>query len=236
MKQIETLIGYTFKDKAILKQALTHASYGYEKGVPHNERLEFLGDAILGAVIAEYLFTQHPDVDEGVLSKQKSAIVSEETLAKKANQLNLGKALLLGKGEMRSGGHLKPSILSDAFEAIIAAVERDSGFEAARKFVNRLFQPELQQELLVLKNDQDFKSLLQERTQKMGLGFPIYKMDKVLGPEHDRSFCFKIQIAGIDGPFGEGSSKKRAQQECARKALDDPNFWSKIKQLAQSNE
>lgn len=232
MKKLEALLGYKFKNKDILKQALTHSSYGYEKSVPHNERLEFLGDAILGFVIAEKLFSLHPDVDEGVLSKQKSAVVSEETLARKAIQLDIGSQLHLGRGESKSGGREKNSILSDAVEAIIAAVERDGGFEPARELVLRLFTEELEQELLVLKNDQDLKSLLQEKTQKLGFGFPEYHVKQIQGPEHSRIFQYEIVIAGIKGACGQGSSKKRAQQDCARKVLSDETYWAKIESLA----
>ncbi|PIE90194.1 MAG: ribonuclease III [Acidobacteria bacterium] len=228
MNKLEQRIKYQFKNREVLKQALTHSSYGYEKGKPHNERLEFLGDAILGFVISEWLFSHHPDADEGVLSKQKSALVSEETLAKKALELGLGSLLNLGKGELRSGGKSKPSILSDAVEALIAAVERDGGFTHAQQLIWRLFEPELEQELLVLKNDQDFKSLLQEKTQEMGLGFPEYKIKNITGPEHKRVFQFELMVGEVKGPIGKGTSKKRAQQESARKALADERFWEKI--------
>jgi len=225
LKSIENVLKYRFEDMELLTRALTHSSYGFEHKKTHNERLEFLGDAILDFVIADYLFQAYPNAQEGALSKQKSAIVSMITLAKKARELELGRRIRLGVGESKSGGRDKDSILADSLESLIAAIYLDGGIEPARKFIVELFEPELSQTRLTLKSLQDFKTLLQEKLQARGLPLPDYLVQEELGPAHDRSYLVQVRIGDINGPSATGRSKKSAQQACAKLLLDDKDFW-----------
>ena len=225
MSSLEEKIGYRFKRGELLQQALTHSSFGYENSCPHNERLEFLGDAILGYVVSRKLFEHFPEKDEGTLSKLKSVLVSSQTLAKKAKLLGLGPDLRLGKGETRAGGHKKKSILSDAVEALIGAISLDGGPEAAERFIGFLYNDEIKDASIEIKNAVDFKTLLQEKLQEHALGLPDYSLVKEEGPAHDRRFLMQVSVGTFHGPMGRGKSKKSAQQECARLLLEDESFW-----------
>ncbi|CAM2066804.1 ribonuclease III [Sulfidibacter corallicola] len=232
MDEFQEIINYQFRNKDLLLQALTHSSYGYEKSVPHNERLEFLGDSILGYVVSRNLFLQFRDENEGTLSKLKSVLVSSKTLARKAKQIGLGKVLRLGKGERKAGGSAKTSILADAVEALIGAVSLDGGLEKADEFIHFLLGDDIANATLEIKNSVDFKTLLQEKLQEQGLGLPRYILESEEGPAHNRIFRVRAEVGDYQGPSGNGSSKKNAQQESARLFLDDERFWKEY--LAKS--
>lgn len=225
MTSLELKINYNFKCREVLEQALTHSSYGYENNCPHNERLEFLGDAVLGYVISHELFLRYPEEDEGTLSKLKSVLVSSRTLAKKARALGLGESLRFGRGERRAGGKRKPSILADAVESLIGAIVLDGGLSEGEAFIRFLLRDEIRNVSLETKNTIDFKSRLQERLQERSLGLPHYTVLKEAGPAHRRTFQIQVRAGTFIGPVGVGSSKKSAQQECARLLLEDDNFW-----------
>jgi len=226
MQALEQTIDYTFKQENLLVEALTHSSYGYENQCTFNERLEFLGDSILGYVISHELFCTFPRQHEGNLSKLKSVLVSSQSLADKAKEIGLGEYLRLGKGETRAGGKDKASILADAMEALIGAVELDGGLEAARNLILKLYKDDIAGATLDIKNNVDFKTLLQEKLQEQGLGLPRYTTAREEGPAHDRRFQVQVLVAGYEGPVGIGTSKKNAQQECARLLLEDAHFWN----------
>ncbi|CAM2007885.1 ribonuclease III [Acanthopleuribacter pedis] len=228
MDRLEEIIQYRFDKKELLLQALTHSSYGYERSVPHNERLEFLGDSILGYVVSRNLYLQFPNKNEGTLSKLKSVLVSSKTLARKAKEIQLGEVLRLGRGERKAGGHKKTSILADAVEALIGAVSLDGGLDKADELINVLFGEDIANATIEIKNAVDFKTLLQEKLQEQGLGLPKYILKSEEGPAHSRVFRVCAEVGGYAGPVGEGTSKKNAQQESARLLLDDTNFWNEV--------
>ena len=234
MDVFERRIQYRFRDQELLDRALTHSSYGYENHCPHNERLEFLGDSILGYVISKKLFTRFPDKDEGTLSKLKSVLVSSRSLARKAKTLELGKMLRLGKGERKGGGQKKHSILADAMEALIGAITLDGGLEEAEAFIGFIYDDEVERATLAIKNAVDFKTRLQERLQELGLGLPNYHLYKEEGPPHGRVFHVRAEIGGYEGPPGSGTSKKSAQQESARLFLAEEGFWRQYEKGTES--
>lgn len=215
---LEKAIGYTFKDRSLLEEALTHSSYANEgnRNLVCNERMEFLGDSVLSVVSAEFLFTKFPDMPEGSLSKLRSSLVCTASLSGFARQIKLGDYLKLGKGEMLSGGSDRPSILEDVFEALIAAVYLDGGLEAARRHIVHFLESELQNHQI---NFKDYKSRLQEFIQQNPDGNLTYRIIGESGPDHDKMFeaevCFDSNVIGR----GKGKSKKQAEQEAAREAL-----------------
>lgn len=212
---IEDVIGYRFKDAGLLREALTHKSYAFERGiVRHNERLEFLGDSVLGAVAAHRLFERYPECDEGRLSKMKASLVSRATWAALATGLDLGRFLLLGPGEESTGGRQRPSILSNAMEALIGAVYLDGGFEAARRVVEAHF-PKFGEGF----EETDHKSRLQELVQKRHKVPPSYRLVKTIGPDHDKVFAVKVQLGARTLGVGRGKTKKEADQAAALDAL-----------------
>lgn len=215
MPSLEDLVGHRFRDPALLAEALTHKSYAYEQGaLRHNERLEFLGDSVLAAVVAHRLFLDHPDEDEGRLSKQKASLVSRPTLARWAEECALGKHLKLGSGEETTGGRVRPSILSNALEAVIGALYLDGGYEAARRFVETRF--------LAAKGEfveSDFKSRLQEVVQKRHKVPPEYRLVETTGPDHDKTFSVTVIVGAKSLGGGTGKTKKEAEQDAARDAL-----------------
>ncbi len=203
-------------DLALLELALTHRSYAYELGgIPHNERLEFLGDAILGKAVTVKLFTEHPDLDEGDLAKRRASLVSSAALAVIGRGLGIGSFLRLGRGEERTGGRDKSSILADAVEAVIGAVFLSCGDEVATGLVLRLVQP------LVDDPDRfgalDPKTSLQEVAARRGAGLPIYSITAT-GPDHSRVFTATVTVADLVTATGEGSSKKQAEMAAALEA------------------
>lgn len=213
--ELESIIGYSFKDTAILKEALTHKSFaGEHRAIHHNERLEFLGDSILGAIVANYIYCQCPHSEEGVLSKIKSNLVSRHNLYLWAKELELGRFLRLGHGELSTGGRQRDSILSNAMEAVIGAVYLDGGYKAAEQVV----LPWVHTQQLV-QDSSDFKSMLQEYVQKRTRGIPHYEVVQTVGPEHDKVFTVEVTIDGKSMGLGKGHNKKLAEQDAARNAF-----------------
>lgn len=221
IKALERKLGYDFKDKGLLLEALTHKSYHYEHrelSNGYNERLEFLGDSVLGLSVASELFARPEGFDEAMMSKVKSYLVKGEVLSEVAIELGLGQFLLLGKGEEDSGGRGKRSLLANVVEAIIGAVHADSGFDEARLLVHRLFGQRL---MLAIEEGlyKDFKSDLQEASQEIYSILPEYKVAEEEGPEHEKSFLVEVYIRGELYGSGRGGNKKEAQQAAARVAL-----------------
>lgn len=218
---IETNIGHTFDNKDYLTRALCHRSYLNENPTieqKDNERLEFLGDAVLGLCVGQLLMETFPDKKEGELSQLRSILVSESGLASIARRIDLGRFIRLGKGEILSMGYEKNSILSDTFEAVIAAVYLDGGFEAVFHIIRRLFPAKMFFDLLEGRV-QDFKSILQEYVQENGGSSPVYEILNESGPDHDKTFEVKLNISGQESK-GIGKTKKAAEQDCARNALE----------------
>jgi ribonuclease-3 len=218
---LEKAIGYTFKNKSLAEEAVTHKSFSHESqesNVPFNERLEFLGDAVLGVVISEYLFNNYRDYSEAKLSRIRSYVVQETALAEAAERLNIGANLLLGKGEEMSGGREKPSLLANVFEALLAAIYLDSGMENAREFTLRTLEPKILEYIdksLVV----DFKTKLQEVTQARFGMLPEYKVTTEKGPEHEKVFEVSVLINGERFGTGQGKTKKAASQMAAEESL-----------------
>jgi ribonuclease-3 len=204
----------------ILRLAVTHKSAEQELGLLSNERLEFLGDAVLGLVVADHLYRSHPDLDEGALTKVKAVAVSEPILADVARGLGLGGYLILAKGEEQSGGRRRPSILADTLEAVFAAVYLDRGFRAARALILRLLADHLEA-IERQEHEPDYKTLLQERIQELHRTPPTYRVVSQSGPDHDRTFITEVRIAGKVLGRGSGKSKKQAEQASAREALSE---------------
>ncbi|MFN7976020.1 MAG: ribonuclease III [Acidobacteriota bacterium] len=217
----EERIGVTFHDRALLARSLTHRSYANEVGQPAscNETLEFLGDALLGFLVAELMALETTLRDEGEMTKVKSRLVSEPVLAAAARELDLGKHLKLSRGEDKTGGREKPSILADAYEAVLAAVYLDQGIGAARRFVARDFRAMLV-DLCRPGAAADPKSLLQELCHQLGLPMPRYRLAEAEGPEHARTFVVECDVASLVTSSGAGTSKKEAERLAARHALD----------------
>ena len=212
---IERILGYRFKDPAVLKEALTHKSFaGEHRGIKHNERMEFLGDSILGAIVADYIYNECPHDEEGVLSKIKANLVSRRNLYLWGKQLNLGQFMALGRGELATGGRERDSIISNAVEAVIGAVYLDGGYAAARA----LILPWVRTQQLT-QDAQDFKSLLQEVIQQKGPHTPLYEVIQTVGPEHDKTFTVRVSLNGQELGTGKGHNKKQAEQAAAHSAL-----------------
>ena len=223
MKTIEEKIGYRFKDKGLLQTALTHSSYARDRNGlgDYNERLEFLGDAMLDAIAAEELYKVFSDREEGFLSRTRASLVCERFLFEVAQQLELGSYLRLGAGEEKTGGRERPSILADAVEAVIGAVFLDGGYEAARGVVLELLKDgfrEVREGRTIIT---DYKTALQELLQAEGIAAAdIQYVDAgQSGPDHDKVFTVRLNIKGIEEAEGVGKSKKQAQQDAAGKAL-----------------
>lgn len=217
MKVLIKKIGYEFKDESLLIRALTHSSYANESGgkFESNERLEFLGDSVLGFITAEFFFAREQDLPEGELTKLRAAAVCEKSLSAFANRIGLGKHLLLGKGEKNSKGNERPSILADAFEALIAAIYLDGGIKPATKFVTA-FLEDFSAEYYTIN---DAKTVLQEIVQKNPGELLEYVLVKESGPDHAKSFEVEVRLnANVIGR-GKGKSKKQAEQLAAKEAL-----------------
>jgi ribonuclease-3 len=219
---LQQAIGYRFRDRGLLEHAMTHTSRANEDvsgGVRDNESLEFLGDAVLGFLIAELLFNEFPDRDEGQKSKIKAALVSTTALARLAEQLSLGDHLLLGRGEEKTGGRRKQALLADGYEALIAAIYLDGGIDHARAFVLREYD-ELIAEARLGSAGQDYKSALQELVQARNAPLPEYRLVGTLGPDHRKLFQVQVVVSGESIAEATGTSKKEAEQEAARLALE----------------
>jgi ribonuclease-3 len=223
ISEVEKIINYQFKDKELLKNALTHSSYSNEEtdktSSKNNERLEFLGDAIFDAIISEYLYKLMTDVEEGRLSKLRSKVVCESSLAKCGKHLGINKYLRLGRGEENNGGRERNSIIADAMEALIGAIFLDGGMEDARKFVLNTFEHTVEL-ALAGKLNTDFKSEIQERLQAQGISEITYRLDKQKGPDHNKTFYVSLWANGNMLGIGEGQTKKEAEQNAAKAALE----------------
>jgi len=226
IQSLQNVLAYRFQNPHLLRQALVHRSYAHENPEEQrgdNERLEFLGDAVLGLTISHMLLERFPDADEGTLSRMRASLVNEEQLARIAGELGLGDLLLLGKGEELSGGRSKPSILADAVEALLGAVYLDGGLEPAFGVIRRFFRAKLAQAEAqddpLKRLDKDFKTQLQEVTQARMRLVPVYDVEREEGPDHDKTFYVTLSLAGQVMARGVGKSKKAAEQAAAREAL-----------------
>ena len=220
MKELEEKLGYRFRDKALLANALTHSSYANEKradGYSCNERLEFLGDSVLGFVTADYLYAVTPPLPEGKMTKLRAELVCETALHRVALQLGLGKYLRLGRGEERTGGRERTSILADAVEAVIAAMYIDGGFDVAKKFI---MEQVLAGADIACEPTGDWKTELQEFVQQKSGQTLYYELLSESGPDHNKVFIFCVLLNGGEIGRGQGRTKKEAEQSAARAALE----------------
>ncbi len=224
LERLQDRLGYSFGDPEILLQSLTHTSYGHEFfqekpiGLRDNERLEFLGDAVLDVVISDILLESFPNSREGQLSKMRAAVVNEKTLAEVAKSVELHDSIRLGKGETATGGALKPSILSSTFEALIAAIYLDGGFSAVYPVVRHIFSPLFAEERELMAF-YDHKTQLQEIIQARWKVTPVYHLLKTQGPDHAKQFEVEVRMNGKPLAVANGSSKKEAEQNAARLAI-----------------
>jgi ribonuclease-3 len=219
IKDLENAIGYRFKNITLLQNALTHSSYANEywrDSLRSNERLEFLGDSILGMVVAEYLYRTFPERPEGELTRMRADMVCERALAKVADRLGLGSHMLLGHGEEQGGGRERASILADAVESVIAACFLDGGMDAAKKLIETFILCEVPVSKL---SNADYKTAFQERVQQKKDQTITYRLIGESGPDHDKSFQVEVLLNGQVVGTGTGSSKKRSEQDAARDAL-----------------
>lgn len=223
---LQNQLAYQFQNLALLEQALTHRSYLNENSaypLGHNERLEFLGDSVIGFIAGHFLFSRFPTFSEGYMTRLRAGLVRTETLAEFGRALRLGEMLKMAKGEEDSGGRLRRSLLCDAFEAVIGAIYLDAGdggLETIRNFLIPLFEPVLNQ-MLANESDKDAKTLFQEWAQSILHLTPIYRTIANLGPEHDRSYIVEALLNDTSLGWGTGRSKQAAEQEAARQALNN---------------
>lgn len=218
LTELQNNLGYTFRDVRLLEHALTHSSYANESksGVSSNERLEFLGDSVLSLVVAEYIFKNYRDLPEGDLTRIRANVVCETALCGFSRELGIGDFLKLGKGESRGGGKDRPSILADAFEAVLAAMYLDGGYEVAQKHVLRFVIPLFEKDL----EPTDYKTLLQEIIQKNPEERLTYAVTGECGPDHDKKFSVEVLLNSNVIGTGVGHSKKAAEQAAAKQALE----------------
>lgn len=227
MKAIETRLGHEFGRAVLIETALTHKSFAHEhriQGLAHNEKLEFLGDAVIDLVLGEYLIELFPLDNEGALSKKRASLVNEDTLAKLGMAWDIPEHLQLGKGEMQTGGFLKPRLLASTVEALVGALYLDAGFEKTRGTIRREFVPLIQE--LDPDHDyaSDYKTRLQETAQRLLRATPSYELVGEEGPAHERRFTVAAKLKDFELARGTGHSKKAAEQEAAKQALQDPRF------------
>ncbi|MCL2577624.1 MAG: ribonuclease III [Defluviitaleaceae bacterium] len=217
--QLQTNLGYTFKRHSLLKHAVTHASFVHEQKLnplESNERLEFLGDAVLELCISDFLYHRYPEMSEGDLTKKRAALVRESSLASLARDLSIGTFILLGQGEASEGGREKDSILSDVLESIFGAIYLDGGLEEVRALILRLYEPIADK---ATRSNKDHKTTLQEHLQKISHETAVYSIIKEIGPAHKKIFTAQATHKGKVIGTGKGASKKNAEQEAARMAL-----------------
>jgi ribonuclease-3 len=220
-KQFQEKIGITFRNEKLLVQAFTHSSYVNEhRKRPHedNERLEFLGDAVLELTISQYLFEKFPQMSEGELTKLRAAIVCEPSLVTFAHALSFGELVLLGKGEEMTGGRMRPALLADVFEAFVGALYLDQGMNAVVKFLEKTIFPKIDEG--AFSHVMDYKSQLQELIQRDGSGVLEYKILQERGPAHNKEFVSRVSLNGQELGIGTGKSKKEAEQRAAQMALE----------------
>jgi ribonuclease-3 len=230
VEELEASLGYCFRSRDLLGQALTHRSLAYEQSgsgdpvLEDNERLEFLGDAVVGLVAAESLYRRYPDLSEGALTRLRGALVSRRHLAEVAETLDLGNYLRLGRGEERSGGRAKLALLANTMEAVIGAIYLDAGLDAARHLIEtRVIEPSallLRQQLQTGEGIGDFKSALQELLQSRKQGQPEYRTTGETGPDHRKRFFVEVRVGGESLAHGSGGTRKTAEQDAARMALE----------------
>lgn len=221
LNQLEEKLNFEFQDRSLLRRALTHRSFPNENKeleIEDNERLEFLGDSVLGLAISTHLIHNYPRAAEGKLAKMKSRLVSEVSLARRARDLEMNRHLLLGHGEELTGGRDRDSILADAFEALLGAIYLEKDFECCQDFIIDLFQEDFQR-LRTGDYLRDYKTILQEKIQKNIQSRPVYEVISEEGPDHDKSFVVSVELEGNKLGKGRGSSKKKAEQRAARDAL-----------------
>lgn len=218
MKELEAKLGYTFQNRKLLEHALTHSSYANEhrEGLTSNERLEFLGDSVLGMVVADHLYRTHMDMPEGELTRTRAALVCEGSLYEVAKRLGLGGYLRLGKGEDAGGGRSRPSILADAVESVLAAVYLDGGIAEARRLIRALILDREVEKAV----DRDYKTALQELVQRESGQVLAYRAVGERGPDHAKIFIMEVELNGKNVGVGEGRTKKEAEQMAARAALE----------------
>lgn len=217
---LEEKLGYIFKNKELLNTALTHKSYSIKgSGIINNERLEFLGDSILGFCAAEYLYNNYNHLSEGELTKVRSMVVCEKALFKVAKSIELGKYIKLGRGEEHTDGRNRPSILSDAMEALFAAIYLDSDILNVKKIIISLIENSIK-EAVASRDYRDFKTLLQEFTQRDGGASPVYNLINEEGPDHDKVFTVEVCVNGKQIALGKGRSKKEAEKLAAKQAME----------------
>lgn len=219
MKDLEAKLGYSFQSRQLLEHALTHSSYANEhrgEGLTSNERLEFLGDSVLGMVVADHLYRTHPDMPEGELTRTRAALVCEGSLHEVAKGLGLGKYLRLGKGEDAGGGRTRPSILADAVESVLAAVYLDGGIAQVRRLIRALILDREEEKAV----DRDYKTALQELVQRESGQILCYRAVGERGPDHAKTFIMEVELNGKSVGVGEGRTKKEAEQMAASAALE----------------
>lgn len=218
LEALQKELGYTFKDRSLLVKALTHVSHDRKKTGSNNEVLEFLGDAVLDLAISDLLIRRFPERTEGDLSRMRAGLVNSVALAEKGSALALGRMLLLGKGEERSAGRKKQSILAGAFEALLGGVYQDGGYDPARRIIERYFAADIIERTL---GQQDYKTRLQEISQLLFRVPPFYRLVSESGPDHAKYFVTEISVGGNVLGIGEGKSKKQSEQKAARQALKE---------------
>ncbi len=221
LRHVEEAIGYRFKNPALLRRALIHRSFSHEADHPeNNEPFEFLGDAVLGFVVADRIVRKREELSEGEMTRLRASLVNTHALAEEARRFGFGECLLLGKGEENTGGRSKPSLLADAFEAVIGAVLLDGGIRPVRRILTRLFADRIDKARTTTRSmSADPKTRLQEEAQRRGYDLPVYELVEERGPDHSREFVIRVLVHGKALGQGVGSSKKRAEQAAAKKAL-----------------
>lgn len=222
LDELESKLEYNFENISLLKEALTHSSYANEKigfGTTSNERLEFLGDSLLGMIIAEIIYNNKPNMSEGQMTKLRAELVCEKSLAALSIEFDLGSYIFLGRGESSGGGRSRPSILSDAFEAVIAAIYLDGGYEPIKRLISRVFSHRINEHSEHIPGAFDYKTRLQEVVHSKPGQNLSYELESESGPAHEKSFTFCVKLNGKILGTGTGKSKKAAEQEAAKAAL-----------------
>jgi len=218
LDELEQKLGISFLNRRLLNQSLTHSSYAHENGIPDNERLEFLGDAVIKLAISGYLFNKFPTRPEGDLTKIRAAVISDDTLARVANRFRIGNYVLFSKNEKASGGSKRKSNIANAFESLVGAIYLDAGIGKARDFLTEHLSPEINR-VSQVGYISDFKSTLQEFAQKRKWELPFYNVIKEEGPKHKKTFVVGVKLRGKIQGRGNGANKKEAEQKAAQQAL-----------------
>ena len=227
-EELEKSIGYTFNNKELLKRALTHTSYAYEKHLESNEKLEFLGDSILEYISSKYIYNNYSNLKEGEMTKVRAEVVCEDSLYNVAKAHNFSDFILIGKSEANTGGKFKPAILADSIEATIAAIYFDGGLEVAEKFIVNNLKDAIEKSTKHV-GMKDFKTVLQEKLQENGEVNIKYTVINEIGPDHDKTFVVKVEVNGRKLAEGEGRTKKHAEMNAAQKALSNKDILFYLK-------